>query len=129
MPRPRIFFYFHAFSLKWFRPYRGNATAFFFKTRRNSYCRKIVDYDSDISFRQKIDSDISTGKRCDKETKKCVTSDISTTLYRPRRWGFKPFTCEMRLRKYKSTLIDKGLYYFISVKLLILETIVSQRPW
>ena len=35
----------------------------------------------------------------------------------------------MRLRKYKSTLIDKGLYYFISVKLLILETIVSQRPW
>ena len=36
---------------------------------------------------------------------------------------------EMRLRKYKSTLIDKGLNYFISVKLLILETIVSQRPW
>ena len=34
----------------------------------------------------------------------------------------------MRLCKYKSTLIDKGLNYFISVKLLILETIVSQRP-
>ena len=45
------------------------------------------------------------------------------------RWGFKPFICEMRLREYKSTLIDKGLNYFISVKLLILETIVSQRPW
>ena len=45
------------------------------------------------------------------------------------RWGFKPFICEIRLRKYKSTLIDKGLNYFISVKLLILETIVSQRPW
>ena len=42
--------------------------------------------------------------------------------------GFKPFICEMRLREYKSTLIDKGLNYFISVKLLILETIVSQRP-
>ena len=40
----------------------------------------------------------------------------------------KPFICEMRLREYKSTLIDKGLNYFISVKLLILETIVSQRP-
>ena len=23
------------------------------------------------------------------------------------RWGFKPFICEMRLREYKSTLIDK----------------------
>ena len=45
------------------------------------------------------------------------------------RWGFKSFICEMRLRKYKSTLIDKGLNYFVSVKLLILETIVSQRPW
>ena len=45
------------------------------------------------------------------------------------RWGFKPFICEMRLREYKSTLIDKSLNYFISVKLLILETIVSQRPW
>ena len=32
-------------------------------------------------------------------------------------------------REYKATLIDKGLNYFISVKLLILETIVSQRPW
>ena len=31
--------------------------------------------------------------------------------------------------KYKSTLIDKGLNYFISVKLLILKTIVSQRLW
>ena len=30
--------------------------------------------------------------------------------------------------EYKSTLIDKGLNYSISVKLLILETIVSQRP-
>ena len=29
----------------------------------------------------------------------------------------------MRLREYKSTLIDKRLIYFISVKLL------SQRPW
>ena len=45
------------------------------------------------------------------------------------RWDFKPFICEMRLREYKSTLIDKGLNYFISVKLLILETIVFQRPW
>ena len=45
------------------------------------------------------------------------------------RWGFRPFTCEIRLREYKSTLSDKGLNYFISVKLLILETIVSQRPW
>ena len=45
------------------------------------------------------------------------------------RWGFKPFVCEMRLREYKSTLIDKGLNYFILVKLLTLETIVSQRPW
>ena len=45
------------------------------------------------------------------------------------RWGFKPFICERRLREYKSTLIDKGLNCFISVKLLILETIVSQRPW
>ena len=45
------------------------------------------------------------------------------------RWGFKPFICERRLREYKSTLINKGLNYFISVKLLILETIVSQRPW
>ena len=45
------------------------------------------------------------------------------------RWGFKPFICEMRLSKYKSTLINKGLNYFISVKLLILETIMSQRPW
>ena len=44
------------------------------------------------------------------------------------RWGFKPFICEMRLREYKSTLIDKGLNYFVSVKLLLLETIVSQRP-
>ena len=44
------------------------------------------------------------------------------------RWSFKPFICEMRLREYKSTLIDKGLNYFISVKLLILETIVPQRP-
>ena len=44
------------------------------------------------------------------------------------RWGFKSFICEMRLRKYKSTLIDKGLNYFISGKLRILETIVSQRP-
>ena len=43
------------------------------------------------------------------------------------RWGFKPFICERRLREYKSTLIDKGLNCFISVKLLILETIVSQR--
>ena len=34
----------------------------------------------------------------------------------------------MRLPEYKSALIDKGLSYFISVKLLILETIVSQRP-
>ena len=45
------------------------------------------------------------------------------------RWGFKPFLCEMRLREYKSTLINKGLNYSISVKLLILETIVSQHPW
>ena len=45
------------------------------------------------------------------------------------RWGFKPFICEMRLREYKSTLSDKGLNYLISVKFLILETIVSQRPW
>ena len=45
------------------------------------------------------------------------------------RWGFKLFICERRLREYKSTLIDKGLNYFISVKLLILETIVSQHPW
>ena len=45
------------------------------------------------------------------------------------RWGFKPFMCEMRLREYKSTLIEKGLNYFISVKLLILETTASQRPW
>ena len=44
------------------------------------------------------------------------------------RLGFKPFVSEMRLREYKSTLIDKGLNYFISVKLLILEKIVSQRP-
>ena len=35
----------------------------------------------------------------------------------------------MRLREYKSTVIDKDLNYFISVKLLILETTVSQRPW
>ena len=41
----------------------------------------------------------------------------------------KPFICEMRLCEYKSTLIDKCLNYFISVKLLILETIVSQHPW
>ena len=34
----------------------------------------------------------------------------------------------MRLREYKSTLIGKGLNYFISAELLILETIVSQRP-
>ena len=33
----------------------------------------------------------------------------------------KPFICEMRLREYKSTLIDKGLNYLISVKLLILR--------
>ena len=33
---------------------------------------------------------------------------------------------KMRLHEYKSTLIDKGLNYFISVKLLILETTVSQ---
>ena len=39
------------------------------------------------------------------------------------RWGFKPFICEMRLREYKLTLIDKGLNYFF-----VLETIVSQRP-
>ena len=45
------------------------------------------------------------------------------------KWGFKPFICEMRLREYKSTLIDKGLNYLISVKLLMLETILSQRPW
>ena len=44
-------------------------------------------------------------------------------------WGFKPFICEIRLPEHKSILIDKGLNYFISVKLLILETIVSQRPW
>ena len=44
------------------------------------------------------------------------------------KWGFKPFIREMRLREYKSTLIDKGLNYFISVKLLILETVLSQRP-
>ena len=44
------------------------------------------------------------------------------------RWGCKPFICEMRHREYKLTLIDKGLNYFISVKLLIVETIVSQRP-
>ena len=45
------------------------------------------------------------------------------------RWSFKPFICEIRLREYKSTLIDKGLNYFISViKLLILETIVFQHP-
>ena len=44
------------------------------------------------------------------------------------RWGFKSFICEMRLRDYKSTIIDKGLNYSSSVKLLILETIVSQRP-
>ena len=35
----------------------------------------------------------------------------------------------MRLREYKSTLVDKGLNYFISVKLQILVTSVSQRPW
>ena len=40
------------------------------------------------------------------------------------RWGFKPFICEMSPREYKSTLIDKGLNYLISVKLLILEAIV-----
>ena len=34
---------------------------------------------------------------------------------------------EMRLREYKSTLIVKGLNYFIEVKLLILETSVSQH--
>ena len=45
------------------------------------------------------------------------------------RWGFKTFICEMRLREYKPTLINKGLDYIISVKLLILEIIVSQRPW
>ena len=32
------------------------------------------------------------------------------------RWGFKPFIWEMRLREYKSALIDKGLNYFISVE-------------
>ena len=31
------------------------------------------------------------------------------------RWGFKPFIREMRLREYKSTLMDKGLNYFISI--------------
>ena len=36
--------------------------------------------------------------------------------------------CEMRLLEYKLTLIDKGFNYFISFKLLILETIVSQHP-
>ena len=35
----------------------------------------------------------------------------------------------MKLCKYKSTLVYKDLNYFISFKLLILETIVSQRPW
>ena len=39
------------------------------------------------------------------------------------RWGFKRFISEMRLREYKSTLIDKGLKKSISVK-----PIVSQRP-
>ena len=53
---------------------------------------------------------------------------LQTNAQQACRWCFKPFICEMRLREY-STLIDKGLDYFISVKLLILETIVSQRPW
>ena len=45
------------------------------------------------------------------------------------RWGFKPFICEIRLPEYKSTLMHRQrLNYIISVKLLILETIVSQRP-
>ena len=44
------------------------------------------------------------------------------------RWRFKPFIWEMRLREYKSTVIDKGLNYFISVKLLILVTNVSPAP-
>ena len=53
---------------------------------------------------------------------------LQTNTEQACRWGFKPFISEMRLREYKSTLIDKGLNYFISVKLLILEAIVSQRP-
>ena len=32
------------------------------------------------------------------------------------------------LREYKSTHVDKGLNYFISVNLLILVTSVSRRP-
>ena len=54
---------------------------------------------------------------------------LRTNAQQACRWGFKLFICEMRVREYKSTLIDKGLSYSISVKLLILETIVSQRPW
>ena len=42
------------------------------------------------------------------------------------RCGFKPFICEMRLREYKSTLIDKGLNYISSVELL--EAVVPQCP-
>ena len=33
------------------------------------------------------------------------------------RWGFKPLMWEIRFREYKSTHVDKGLNYFISVKL------------
>ena len=39
------------------------------------------------------------------------------------------FMWEIGLREYKFTQIDKVLNYFISVKLLILITSVSQRPW
>ena len=60
---------------------------------------------------------------------KISKQNVNKHTEQPCRWGFKPFICEMRHREYKSTLIDKGLNYLISVKLLILETIVSQLPW
>ena len=34
-------------------------------------------------------------------------NDLQTNAQQACRWGFKPFICEMRLREYKSTLIDK----------------------
>ena len=52
----------------------------------------------------------------------CAIEPFETLLFACPFWG----SVERRLREYKSTLIDKGLNYFISVKLLILETIV--RP-
>ena len=50
---------------------------------------------------------------------KQTQNGLQTNAEQASRWGFKPFICEMRLREYKATFIDKGLNYFISVKLVM----------